>query len=66
MEFAKLWVKQYRARFMLVETWANNVAARKFYEKMGFKQYGCLPDGLSDRHENQKYVDEIFYFLLLN
>ncbi len=30
LEFAKEWVKQYDARILLVETWENNIAARKF------------------------------------
>ncbi|MHA1520722.1 MAG: GNAT family N-acetyltransferase [Promethearchaeota archaeon] len=64
LDFAKEWVKPYDARILLVETWKNNTAARKFYEKMGFKQYGSLPKGLVNR-EGEGYVDEILYFMNL-
>ncbi len=64
-EFAKEWIKPYDARILLVETWETNVAARKFYEKMGFQQYGCLPHGSINRQEEGKFVDSIFYFLNL-
>ena len=37
-EFAKEWIKPYNARIIVVETWENNIIARKYYEKMGFKQ----------------------------
>jgi RimJ/RimL family protein N-acetyltransferase len=45
----------------LVDTWANNIRARKFHEKLGFQQYGVLPNGLVNR-EGDGYVDEIFYY----
>ena len=60
--FAKEWVRQFNARILLVDTWANNIRARKYYEKLGFKQYGCLPQGLENR-QGEGYVDEIFYYM---
>ncbi|MHA1584087.1 MAG: GNAT family N-acetyltransferase [Promethearchaeota archaeon] len=60
--FAKEWVKKFNARILLVETWSNNYRARKYYEKLGFIQYGCLPKGLENR-QGEGYVDEIFYFM---
>ncbi len=62
--FAKEWVSQYDARILLVDTWANNLPARKFYEKLGFTQYGCLPQGLINR-QGEGYVDAIYYYLNL-
>ena len=63
-EFAKEWVKPYNARMLLVETWETNIGARKYYEKLGFKQYGCLPHGSINR-QGEGFMDEIFYFLNL-
>ncbi|MCF2141072.1 MAG: GNAT family N-acetyltransferase [Candidatus Lokiarchaeota archaeon] len=63
-EFAKEWIRRYNARILLVETWENNLSARKFYEKMGFKQYGCLPKGSINR-QGEGYVDEILYYMNL-
>jgi len=64
-EFAKEWINQYNARILVVETWESNIPARKFYEKMGFKQYGCLPKGLFKR-QGDGFEDEILYFLNLS
>lgn len=63
-EFAKDWVTRYGARILLVDTWENNIPARRFYEKLGFKQYGCLPKGLINR-QGEGYVDNILYYLNL-
>ena len=61
--FACQWAKSHGGRMLLVETWDNN-AAKAFYEKIGFKQYGILPNGLSNR-EGEGFVDEIYYFFNL-
>jgi GNAT superfamily N-acetyltransferase len=63
--FACQWAKSRGGRILLVDTWENNLAARAFYEKMGFHQYGALPNGLANR-EGDGYVDEIFYFMNLS
>ena len=62
--YACQWVKTHGGRMLLVDTWENNLAARAFYEKMGFQQYGVLPNGLVNR-DGVGFVDEIFYFLNL-
>jgi GNAT superfamily N-acetyltransferase len=63
-KFAKEWIRPYDARILLVETWETNIAARKYYEKIGFEQYGCLPQGSINR-QGDGFVDGIFYFLNL-
>ncbi len=59
--FVCQWAKSHGGRMLLVETWDNNFAAKAFYEKMGFKQYGVLPNGLSNR-KGEGFVDEIYYY----
>ncbi len=62
--FACQWARSNGGRMLLVETWENNEAARVFYEKMGFKQYGILPNGLSNR-KGDGFIDEIHYYFNL-
>jgi len=62
--FACQWAKSHGGRMLLVETWDNNFAAKAFYEKIGFKQYGVLPNGLLNR-KGEGFVDEIHYFFNL-
>jgi len=56
--------KNYDGRMLLVETWDNNYVAKAFYEKIGFKQYGILPNGLANR-KGEGFVDEILYYFNL-
>ena len=49
---------------LLLETSDNNFAAKAFYEKIGFKQYGVLPNGLPNR-KGVGFVDEIHYYFNL-
>jgi GNAT superfamily N-acetyltransferase len=63
-EYTKEWIRKHGGKLTLVETWEDNVSARKFYEKMGFKQYGTLPNGLKER-EGEGYINEILYVLEL-
>ncbi len=63
-DYIKEWIKGHRGSMILVETWENNISARKFYEKMGFIQYACLPGGFKNRN-GDGYVDEILYFFQL-
>ncbi len=61
-EYVKDYIKKHNATLILVETWEDNIPARKFYEKLGFKEYGRLPNGLKNRNE-EGFVDEIMYFM---
>ncbi|TFG21444.1 MAG: GNAT family N-acetyltransferase [Promethearchaeota archaeon] len=58
--FIKEWIKEHKGKLILVETWEDNIAARKFYEKLGFQQYASLPNGLKNRN-GEGYVNEILY-----
>ena len=60
-EYVKEWVKEHDGTMILVETWGNNTRARKFYEKLGFQEYGVLPKGMKDR-DGEGYVEEILYY----
>ena len=60
-DFCSTWARSKGARILLVETWVNNTTARKFYEKVGFIQFGCLPKGILDR-SSQGFVDLIYYY----
>ncbi|QEE18029.1 N-acetyltransferase family protein [Promethearchaeum syntrophicum] len=62
--FACEWAKNQGGRMLLVETWDNNYVAKAFYEKLGFKQYGILPNGLVNR-KGEGYVNEIHYYFNL-
>jgi len=62
--YACEWAKLHGGRMLLVETWDTNHVAKAFYEKIGFKQYGILPNGLVNR-EGKGFVDEIFYYFNL-
>lgn len=64
-DFACKWARSNGARMLLVETWDNNDAAKAFYEKIGFIQYGVLPNGLPNR-KGEGFVDEIYYYFNLN
>ena len=61
-EYVKEWIAERGGTLILVDTWENNIPARKFYEKMGFNQFGSLPNGLKSR-DKSGYVAEILYFL---
>ena len=60
--FTRNWAKIHSGRLMLLETWESNRKARKFYEKIGFRQYGILPKGAKKRN-GDGFEDEIYYFL---
>ena len=62
--FACQWAKSHGGRMLLVETWDTNYVAKAFYEKIGFKQYGILPNGLVNR-KGKGFVDEILYYFNL-
>ena len=62
--FACKWAKSHGGRMLLVDTWDNNYVAKAFYEKIGFIQYGILPNGLVNR-EGEGYVDGIYYYFNL-
>ncbi len=62
--FACQWAKSHGGRMLLVDTWDNNFPAKAFYEKMGFIQYGILPDGLANR-KGEGFVDGIYYYFNL-
>ena len=64
-EFVCAWIKEHHGKLLLVDTWENNIPARKFYEKMGFIQYGQLPKGIKER-DSDEYVDNIFYYMNLD
>ncbi|MHA1111821.1 MAG: GNAT family N-acetyltransferase [Promethearchaeota archaeon] len=64
LDYTKEWTKEHGSTILLVETWEDNIPARKFYEKMGFIQYASLPNGLKKRN-GEGYVDEILYLLVL-
>ncbi len=59
-DFIKEWIKEQKGKLILVETWEDNIAARKFYEKLGFQQYASLPNGLKNRN-GEGFVSEILY-----
>ncbi len=65
MDFACQWAKNHSGRLMLVETWESNERARKFYEKLGFHQFGILPNGIKKR-SGDGYEGLIYYFLDLS
>ena len=60
MDYAVEWGRNNGARMFLLSTYMSNYQAIAFYKKMGFKQYGCLPNGIP--HDG-KYKDEIFFHL---
>jgi len=59
-QYVKEWIIKQNGNLILVETWEDNKRACSFYEKLGFKQYGCLPNGLKNRN-GTGYVNEILY-----
>ncbi|MBN2156890.1 MAG: GNAT family N-acetyltransferase [Candidatus Lokiarchaeota archaeon] len=62
LEYVREWIKTQGGTLILVETWESNIPARKFYEKLGFKEYGRLPKGLYKRNKNG-YESEILLYL---
>ena len=64
-DFVCAWIKEHHGKLLLVDTWENNIGARKFYEKMGFTQYGQLPKGIKER-DSDEFVDFILYYLNLD
>ena len=42
---------------------ANNPLAKAIYEKFGFKEYGCLPEGILHK---EKYVDHLYMYKKVN
>lgn len=57
------WVRDNGGRMVILSTEATNTRARKFYEKLGFLQYGVLPKGY--KKNNDEYIDEILYYIEL-
>lgn len=64
-DFTCRWARNHSGRLLLAETWESNKDARKFYRKMGFRQYGILPKGIKKR-SGDGFEDEIHYFLNLS
>ena len=62
VDFTCRWAKNHSGRLLLVETSESNQRARKFYEKMGFRQYGILPKGIKKRSADG-FENEVYYFL---
>ena len=46
-------------KIMTLEVFANNPVAIALYKKLGFRKYGCLPNGIKHRG---KYVDAILMY----
>jgi len=64
IEFCKRVAREMGIRILLTDTWETNKRARSFYEKVGFVQYGQLPDGLpSHDGKEDEFEDEILYFM---
>lgn len=63
--YACRWAKQHEGRFLLLSTWEDNSQARRYYEKVGFKQYGLLPNGLLNR-KGKGFINQIFYYYNLD
>lgn len=48
-----------RLKLIVLEVYNINKIARSLYKDMGFKEYGCLPEGLKYK---DKYFDRIYMF----
>ena len=46
-------------KIVILSVFANNPIAKKLYEKMGFKEYGNLPNGIVHKGE---FVDHIYMY----
>lgn len=46
-------------RIITLGVFSNNPLAKSIYEKFGFKEYGCLPEGVL--HQG-KYVDHLYMY----
>lgn len=60
-QYVKEWIREQQGKLVLVETWEDNIGARKFYKKIGFAQYAILPNGLKNR-SGKGYVNEIMFY----
>ncbi|MCY3410004.1 MAG: GNAT family N-acetyltransferase [Candidatus Heimdallarchaeota archaeon] len=54
-------LRRKNARFLLTSTSENNNAARNFFKKIGFIQYGSLPNGIPCVNSDS-LCDEILYY----
>ncbi len=50
-------------RIITLGVFSNNPLAKAIYEKFGFKEYGCLPEGVLHRG---KYVDHLYMYKKVN
>lgn len=50
-------------RIITLGVFSNNPLAKAIYEKFGFKEYGCLPEGVL--HQG-KYVDHLYMYKKIN
>lgn len=57
------WIRAHGGSILLVDTWEDNISARKFYEKMEFKLYGSIPKGFKGDHG---FGERVYYYLPLN
>lgn len=62
-KFVCQWAIRQGKRTLTTDTHGNNLRARAFYEKIGFMQFGVIPNNLESGPEN--WVDHIFYYYLL-
>lgn len=54
--------KQMGLRTLVLDVFSDNIAAINLYQKMGFKEWGRLPDGL---YRQKKFSDKIEMYLEL-
>ena len=55
--------KQGKYEMLILSAFGNNQAAMKIYRKIGFTQFGELPNGIK---RNGEYTSEVYMYLSLN
>ena len=63
MDYVLAYVRENNGRFLLLSTSEDNQGAQIFYSKVGFKQYGKLPNVVQC---GDKSCAEIFFYYELN
>lgn len=58
------WVKSQGKKLITTDTYGDNLRAQAYFKKIGFKQFGTIPDIIEKDDGNQ--VDHIFFYYRLD
>lgn len=63
-EYACKWISSQGKNLIMVDTYGDNLRAQKYFEKVGFKRMGIIPDVLTNASDEK--IGQLFYYLYIH